>query len=424
MMLAALDTGSTFGGMGSSREAMISSLIEPSVLVSLFTLGLISRSTSLFSIMNATRGGDLPLAHPIYFMIFLALLMIIIAETSRIPVDAPSPHLELTMVPEARILEYSGRHLALMEYGAAVKQLTLMDAARQHSDSARPDHPADGGRRRRLVPDDLSRENRRRIRPDCNCGGGNRQIQAVWRFPISRPYPSCYRSSDSCNISFWEAVMSDFFNTLSVLILLSAFLLMTKKTHQGLHRNLSDSVPAHRLRGGNDGNQGIMEEGRFDALVVCLVIVLLKVVHIPRILDRAYTGAPDRLEKDFVLSIPLLILVCCGLVVFSYFSVSAIDSLSRNTMNMQVVNSISVILIGLFFMISRKMALGQIIGFLEIENGLFITAMFATEGMPLIVDMGIFIDLITAVLVMGVMVFRINEEFDSIDIQKLNNLKG
>ncbi len=93
-------------------------------------------------------------------------------------------------------------------------------------------------------------------------------------------------------------------------------------------------------------------------------------------------------------------------------------------MNMQVVNSISVILIGLFFMISRKMALGQIIGFLEIENGLFITAMFATEGMPLIVDMGIFIDLITAVLVMGVMVFRINEEFDSIDIQKLNNLKG
>jgi formate hydrogenlyase subunit 4 len=59
-------------------------------------------------------------------MIFLALLMIIIAETSRIPVDDPSTHLELTMVHEAMILEYSGRHLALMEYGAAVKQLTLM----------------------------------------------------------------------------------------------------------------------------------------------------------------------------------------------------------------------------------------------------------------------------------------------------------
>ncbi len=126
MMLAALDTASTFGGMGSSREAMISSLIEPTILISLFTMGLISGSTSLTQIMNTMIGQGFLLTRPVYILIFLAFLIIILAETARIPVDDPATHLELTMVHEAMILEYSGRGLALMEYGAAIKQLLLI----------------------------------------------------------------------------------------------------------------------------------------------------------------------------------------------------------------------------------------------------------------------------------------------------------
>jgi hydrogenase-4 component E len=102
--------------------------------------------------------------------------------------------------------------------------------------------------------------------------------------------------------------MSDFFNTLSVLILLSAFLLMTKKNTRAYIETFRIQSLLIAFAAGMMGIKEIMEEGRFDALVVCLVIVLLKVVHIPRILDRAYTGAPDRLEKDFVLSIPCLFL--------------------------------------------------------------------------------------------------------------------
>lgn len=126
MMLAALDTGSTFGGMGASREAMISSLIEPSILVSLITVGLIAGSTSVFKIMNFTQGVDSLLSYPVYIMAFCALFIIIIAETSRIPVDDPGTHLELTMVHEAMVLEYSGRSLALMEFGGAIKQLVFI----------------------------------------------------------------------------------------------------------------------------------------------------------------------------------------------------------------------------------------------------------------------------------------------------------
>lgn len=126
MMLAALDTGSTFGGMGASREAMISALIEPSILVSLITVGLIAKSTAVFEMMTFMQTVHNPLIHPVYLMIFFALVIVIMAETARIPVDDPSTHLELTMVHEAMLLEYSGRSLALMELGAAIKQLVFI----------------------------------------------------------------------------------------------------------------------------------------------------------------------------------------------------------------------------------------------------------------------------------------------------------
>jgi hydrogenase-4 component E len=124
------------------------------------------------------------------------------------------------------------------------------------------------------------------------------------------------------------------------------------------------------------------------------------------------------------MNIPILVIICCGLVVFSYFSVSNIGTLSGVHVNLQVVNSFSVVLIGFFFMLSRKKAIGQMIGYLVIENGIFVTAIFSTNGMPFIVDIGIFIDMVTAVLIMGIMVIQINEKFESINVNKLRNLKG
>ncbi|MBK5246978.1 MAG: NADH-quinone oxidoreductase subunit H [Peptostreptococcaceae bacterium] len=126
MMAGALDTGSTFGGMGSSREALISSLAEPSLLISVITVALISGTTSVSGMMLKMQTENAPLLQPVYMMLFLAILLVILMDTSRIPVDDPSTHLELTMVHEAMILEYSGRNLALMELGAAIKQLLLI----------------------------------------------------------------------------------------------------------------------------------------------------------------------------------------------------------------------------------------------------------------------------------------------------------
>lgn len=178
------------------------------------------------------------------------------------------------------------------------------------------------------------------------------------------------------------------------------------------------------LTAGIMGIRSVIAEGSCDVLVVSVIIVALKVIYIPNLLHKTFSGVEHKVEKDFFLNIPLLILICCGLVVFSYFSVSRVAGSSEGIMNAQVVNSISLVLIGLFFMISRRKAIGQIVGFLVIENGIFITALFSTNGMPFIVDIGVFIDIITAVLIMGIIVFKINEKFDSIDINKLKNLRG
>lgn len=218
--------------------------------------------------------------------------------------------------------------------------------------------------------------------------------------------------------------MSNLFDTLSLLILLSSFILMTSK-------RISSYINAFRfqsvliaLAAGILGVKSIAEEGRFDVLIVCLIIIILKVIYIPKLLKKTYKNVQHTVEKDFILNIPILVIICCSIVVFSYFSMSTIEGINEGMLNVELVNSISVILIGMFFMISRKKAIGQIIGFLVIENGLFITAMFATDGMPFVVDMGIFVDLLSAVMILGIMVFRINEKFESIDIGKLNRLKG
>ena len=126
MTLAALDTGSTFGGMGSSREMLISSIFEPSLFVALFSVSLISGSTSLGVMELAAFNNSAVLLHPVYILSFFSIMIVLMAETARIPVDDPATHLELTMVHEAMLLEYSGRHLALMEMGAWLKQLFLI----------------------------------------------------------------------------------------------------------------------------------------------------------------------------------------------------------------------------------------------------------------------------------------------------------
>ena len=122
LALAGLDVGTSFGGIGSSREVMIASLAEPAMLMIVFTLALIAGSTQLSTMAGYLASGEAGLRVSLG-MALIALIMVAIAENARIPVDNPATHLELTMVHEAMVLEYSGRHLALIDLSAELKLL-------------------------------------------------------------------------------------------------------------------------------------------------------------------------------------------------------------------------------------------------------------------------------------------------------------
>ena len=123
--LASLDTGSSFGGMGGSREMFVASMVEPAMMLSIFAIALNVGSTNLSYISQTVSSMGLAAISPYHLLAFVALFIIAIAETGRIPVDNPATHLELTMIHEAMILEYSGKQLALVELSAMMKQLLV-----------------------------------------------------------------------------------------------------------------------------------------------------------------------------------------------------------------------------------------------------------------------------------------------------------
>ncbi|MCW5605454.1 MAG: NADH-quinone oxidoreductase subunit H [Burkholderiales bacterium] len=121
--LAAMDVGTAFGSLGARREMLVASLSEPALLMVLFTPLLIAQSSSLTTIVDVLAHREFAI-YPSLAFAAAAFLMVLLAENARIPVDNPATHLELTMIHEALILEYSGRHLALIEWATAIK-LTL-----------------------------------------------------------------------------------------------------------------------------------------------------------------------------------------------------------------------------------------------------------------------------------------------------------
>lgn len=126
LALAGLDTGTAFGGMGASREMTVAALVEPTLLMSVFALSIPTGSTNLATIVSGAVHNPARLATPAGILAAVALVVVTIAETGRLPVDNPSTHLELTMIHEAMVLEYAGPDLALIELGAQMRLTVLL----------------------------------------------------------------------------------------------------------------------------------------------------------------------------------------------------------------------------------------------------------------------------------------------------------
>ena len=126
LALAGLDAGSAFGGMGSSREVAVAALAEPTVIIAIFALAMRAGTIDLGGVVERLGREPSLAINPGHLLAFAALFIVMLAETGRLPVDNPATHLELTMIHEAMVLEYSGRYLALVEWASAMKLCLFM----------------------------------------------------------------------------------------------------------------------------------------------------------------------------------------------------------------------------------------------------------------------------------------------------------
>ena len=163
--------------------------------------------------------------------------------------------------------------------------------------------------------------------------------------------------------------------------------------------------------------------GKYDIYIVALLTLIIKSAVIPYIFIYIIREIKVKREVELYVTISPSIIIGGILVVISYYLIRSISIISELS-SLALSASMSLVSIGLFIMISRKKALMQMLGILVMENGLFLGAISLTNGMPLLVELGIFFDVLIGVLIMGILIFRINKTFESIDTDMLKTLIG
>jgi hydrogenase-4 component E len=165
-------------------------------------------------------------------------------------------------------------------------------------------------------------------------------------------------------------------------------------------------------------------EGRHDLYVTAALTIGLKGILIPWFLMRVIDRIGIRREIEPFLNVPVSLLVCVGLTVVGYRVSTGFPEGVRGVSHHLIGVALSLLLIGLFLMVTRKKAITQILALMTVENAVFLVAVGITTGMPLVVELGISFDVILAVLILGVMVRRIVDRFESMDVSRLSKLKG
>lgn len=157
--------------------------------------------------------------------------------------------------------------------------------------------------------------------------------------------------------------------------------------------------------------------------IAAALTVVIKVVIIPRILKQVVERLNVTRELVMNVNIPSGLLICGGLVMLAFFITQPIIPLGFLLTRDSLAIALAIVLIGFFTMVARKKAVTQVVGFLVMENGLFLGATSAAYGMPLIVELGVFFDVLVGALIIGIYAHRLQDAFDSVDTSKLTTLK-
>jgi len=208
-------------------------------------------------------------------------------------------------------------------------------------------------------------------------------------------------------------------NGLAALVLLAAFIIVAT----GRVRTMVRVFALQSLALGLLAAVVAYDTGYWHIYVVAGLTILLKALVIPRIIEWVMDRIQVANDVEPSVRTPSSLLIAGGMAILAYYVAEPLIQRGETITAGALALSLAVVLIGLFVVISRKKAITQIIGLLVMENGLFMAALSLSYGMPLIVELGVFFDVMVAVLIMGVFVFRINRTFDTLDTSFLRRLK-
>ena len=214
-------------------------------------------------------------------------------------------------------------------------------------------------------------------------------------------------------------VAAQIISFLAALILLTAFGMLVQRrmtglihlfTWQGLFLSISTAVVG-------------FVAGKHHLYISSLLTLALKVILLPYILHVLVRRLRIQREIETIVNVPLTMLIGIALVIFSYHLTAPVRELSTLVTRSVLAIALATVMIGLLMMITRRHAVTQIIGFLAMENGLFFAATSATYGMPLVVELGVALDILIAAFIFGIFFFHIHTTFDSLDVEQMAKLK-
>ncbi|MBI3891155.1 MAG: NADH-quinone oxidoreductase subunit H [Candidatus Wallbacteria bacterium] len=410
-VLAALDTGSSFEGMGASRETAFSAVCESGLLLALAVLCL-PGSVFSFAGAGAAVGGLIP--HPAVLLAAAALFVVLLAENSRIPVDDPATHLELTMIHEVMVLDHGGPDFAYILLASAVK-LFLMSAVLV----------------RLLVPAPAAATEATSaifLATVLAVGVLVGIVESTMaRLRLSRVPQLLFSATALALIALavlfhptaggWEAADA----LLAAVLVLNLFIASSSR--------LTACVQACGIQGAALSALPLALHGVGRAatsvhpLAMAAGTFALKAIAIPLLLLRAIREANVRreVEPSQSLTASLLLGAVFTAISFSLGRVLVLPEASSSALTVPA--AFATMLVGFLMLAGRRKAVAQVVGFLLLDNGVFVFAQALAREMPLVVELGILLDVLVGVFVMGIAIYHISREFDHIDTDELSTLR-
>lgn len=418
LVLGGLDPGSAFGGMGSSREMTIAALVEPTIIMVFAAMSFVSGSFAI----DGMVGQNLVWAHPYLLLSVFAFILVTLAENARYPVDNPATHLELTMVHEAMILEYSGTYLAMLEFASAIK-LTVFSILLSNF----------------LFPQTVIPVAMFGL-PAVLVATGFMIAKVVIAMALLALLETTvvkmrfYRMQEFMSIAFFTSMLGMVIALFSSLVeidlayhtffaVLSVFLviLLFGRARSGVMLRYY-AFSSLAIAGIAYGLSKVFEEEKSHLLLFALVTILIKVVVVPFVIRWAQRKHKDMLSSPSFLKPASSYFVAVVILAITFFIVKQTPILGLVEFDTLLYASIAMVGLGLATMIVHRNIFSQVLGLLIIENGVTVFTLVTVKSLPLLIELGFFVIIVASAFILSVLSSRIREFHGSTDTEKLRSL--